>query len=181
MPAVNDDDFAALYTSLQVVVYRYAERRVGSERAKDITSETFAVAWEKRHEYPLDRSAWPAWTIGIARNKVLQEIQRRQRKHHDHRFVEDWTTPWNEPAVEDSSRVVMDSDEARRIFEALTPAEQDLFGIAFIKDLTPQDGAMVLGISVTAYTTRVGRLRQRLRDLDRAATSAEMPRESRTQ
>ncbi len=162
---MTDDDFSALYTSLRTVVFRYAARRVGTERAKDITAETFAVAWEKRDDYPADRSAWPAWTIGIARNKVLQDIQKRHRKHHDNRFIDDWLEPWAEPSVADSTETVGDSDLARRVFAALTPAEQDLFALAFIRDLTPSDGAMILNISVTAYTTRVGRLRQRLRDL----------------
>lgn len=168
---MTDEEFSALYSSMRLVVFRYATRRVGSERAKDITSETFAVAWEKRDEFPSNRAAWPAWTVGIARNKVLQDIQKRSRKHHDHRFVDDWLQPWAEPAVHDASEAIVDSDQARRIFAALTPAEQDLFALAFIRDLTPADGAMVLDISVTAYTTRVGRLRKRLRDLQTPSAS----------
>lgn len=166
LSAVTDDEFGALYTALSPVVYGYAARRVGAERAKDITSETFTVAWEKRHEYPGDSESWPAWTIGIARNKVLQDIQRRERKHHDHRLATDWMKASTEPSAEDFSGAVVDSVRARTIFAALTPAEQDLFGIAFLHDLSPADGAGVLGISTTAYTTRVSRLRQRLRDLD---------------
>lgn len=170
---MTDDDFSALYTSMRAVVFRYAARRVGPERAKDIVAETFAVAWEKREDYPEDQAAWPAWTIGIARNKVLQDIQRRQRKHHDNRFIDDWLEPWAEPAVADSTDTVGDSDQARRVFAALTPAEQDLFALAFVRDLTPADGAMILNISVTAYTTRVGRLRQRLRSLQTPAPASD--------
>lgn len=178
---MTDEEFSALYTALQPVVYRYVARRVGPERAKDVTSDTFTVAWEKRHEYPRDRDSWTAWTIGIARNKMLQELQKRGRKHHDHRFASDWTSTWAEPAVEDFSRAVLDSDEARAIFTALTPAEQDLFGLAFLRDLTPADGAAVLGITVSAYTTRVGRLRQRLRDLDAIFRNADTsPQRSQT-
>ncbi|WP_311208460.1 MULTISPECIES: RNA polymerase sigma factor [unclassified Aeromicrobium] len=177
---MTEEEFGDLYAALQTVVYRYAARRVGPERAKDITSDTFALAWEKRHEYPADNSAWPAWTVGIARNKVLQEIQKRERKHHDHRFVDDWLQPSAEPSVEDFSRGVLESDQARRIFAALTPAEQDLFGIAFIRDLTPSDGAAVLGISTSAYTTRVGRLRQRLRALDIGVNKPAITQRSKT-
>lgn len=170
---MDDEDFRELYTALQPVVYRYAARRLGADRAKDITAETFVVAWEKRHEFPADRSAWAAWTVGIARNKLLQDVQRRHRKHHDHRFTADWVAEHTEPAVEDPSRAVIESDISHAIFDALTPAEQDLFGIAFIRDLSPEDGATVLAISMTAYTTRVARLRQRLRTLEAALNRAD--------
>lgn len=159
---MDDEEFGALYDALKRPVHAFAARRVGPEAAKDVVSETFEVVWRKRDEFPGDRAAWPSWVVGIAKNKVLQELQRRTRKHHDNRFVQDWTV---EPVTDDTSHVVLDSVESQRIYRELSPAEKHLFDIAFFRDLRPSEAAAVLGISTSAFTTRVSRLRQRLRDL----------------
>lgn len=166
---MTEEDFGDLYTSLKSAIFAFAARRVGPESAKDVLSDTFEVAWSKRHEFPADRSAWAAWVVGIAKNKVLQELQRHRRKHHDSRFVADWVSPTHEPASEDASRIVVEQDIGRRVYGDLSPAEQLLFDIAFIRELSPEGAAAVLGISLTAYTTRVSRLRQRLRLLQQQA------------
>ncbi|KQY55811.1 hypothetical protein ASD11_15010 [Aeromicrobium sp. Root495] len=172
-----EEDFADLYAALREPVLAFAVRRVGREAAKDVVSETFEVAWRKRAEFPDDRTKWAAWIVGIAKNKVLQELERRSRKHHDNRFTEDWLGPHPASTGEDVARVVVDSDAGRRVYRALSPAEKLLFDVAFFRELSPQDGAQVLGISTSAFTSRVNRLRQRLRELqeldppDNASTS----------
>ncbi|MFC5677146.1 RNA polymerase sigma factor [Aeromicrobium endophyticum] len=162
---MDDEEFGALYDALKRPVHAFAARRVGPEAAKDVVSETFEVVWRKRDEFPPDRAAWPAWVVGIAKNKVLQELQRRTRKHHDNRFAQDWTV---EPVTDDTSHSVLDSVESQQIYRELTPAEKHLFDVAFFRDLPPSQAAAVLGISTSAFTTRVSRLRQRLRDLSEA-------------
>lgn len=143
----------------------FAVRRVGSESAKDVVSETFEVAWRNRMDFPTDRAAWAGWVVGIAKNKVLQELQRRTRKHHDNRYAEDWASQSHTSVQDDVTRLVIDSLEAQFVYSRLTPAEQQLFDIAFLRDLGPDDGAQVLGISPSAFTSRVNRLRQRLRSM----------------
>ena len=161
---VTDEDFRDLYTALRDSVFTFAVRRVGPEAAKDVVSETFEVAWRRRGEAPDDRSVWAGWIVGIAKNKVLQEYQRRTRKHHDNRFVEDWVGS-ETSSVEDVARAVVDSIDGQRVYRDLTPAEQRLFDVAFFRELTVEQAAGVLSISPSAYTTRVARLRARIREL----------------
>ncbi|MFI5430223.1 RNA polymerase sigma factor [Aeromicrobium sp. UC242_57] len=163
---MTEEDFGDLYRSLRDPVFLFAIRRVGSEAAADVVSETFEIAWRKRADFPKDPKMWAAWVVGIAKNKVLQEIQRRSRKHHDNRFVEDWPGAHRQPSPEDVARAVIDSDNARRIYSRLTPAEQLLFDVAFLRELSADDCAHALGISTSAFTSRVSRLRQRLRYLE---------------
>jgi len=172
---VTDEDFRDLYNALRDPIFVFAMRRVGSEAAADVVSETFEIAWRKRDDFPSDRTAWASWVVGIAKNKVLQEIQRRSRKHHDNRFIDDWPGPHHSFSEEDVARSVIDSDIARRVYGQLTPAEQLLFDVAFIRELQPADGAQVLGISVSAFTSRVNRLRQRLRSLDESESLGPNP------
>ena len=161
---MTEEDFRDLYSALRDSVFTFAVRRVGPEAAKDVVSETFEVAWRRRLESPADRNAWAGWIVGIAKNKVLQEHQRRTRKHHDNRFVEDWVGP-HPASAEDVARSVIDSVEGRRIYAELTPAEQRLFDVAFFRGLSVEQAAGTLSISPSAYTTRVGRLRARISQL----------------
>jgi RNA polymerase sigma factor (sigma-70 family) len=142
-------------------VFSYAAARLSPEQAKDVTNSTFEVVWRKRHDVPADPSEWPAWIFGVAKNQVLQEMQRVRRKHHDNRFVSD-TSPVEASPQPDIADVVAVTDSARRIWRQLTPAEQQLLNLAFLGDLDNVSASRLLGISVTAYTTRVTRLRQRI-------------------
>lgn len=170
--AVTEEDFRDLFNALRGPVFAFAVRRVGPEAANDVVSETFEVVWRKRADFPSDRTAWPPWVIGIAKNKVLQELQRRSRKHHDNRFIEDWATS-HSGSTEDAARVVLDSFSAQWVYSQLTPAEQQLFDVAFLQELRPHDGAAVLGISTSAFTSRVNRLRYRLRTIEAAIEASD--------
>jgi RNA polymerase sigma factor (sigma-70 family) len=158
---VDDDEFKELYARMSKQVFSYAAARLSPEQAKDVTNNTFEVVWRKRHVVPADRTEWPAWIFGVAKNQVLQELQRVRRKHHDNRFVSDMSLE-EAPRDLDIADVVALTDSARRIWSQLTPAEQQLLNLAFLGDLDNASASSLLGISVTAYTTRVTRLRQRI-------------------
>jgi RNA polymerase sigma-70 factor (ECF subfamily) len=164
---VGDDEFRELYVRTNRQLFLFALHRLSPEQAKDAVSDTFEVAWRKRESGPSEPSEWPAWLFGIIKNQILQEVQRVRRKHHDNRFVDDTPhlTKTREPDIADS---VTMSDSARRIWSLLTPAEQNLLNVAFLGNLEKAQAAQRLGISVTAYTTRVTRLRQRIASLDDA-------------
>ncbi len=166
---MTDEEFGDLYNDLRTVLFAYAARRVGVEAAHDVVAETFEVAWRKRGAFPDDRDSWRAWIVGIAKKKVLQELQRRTRKHHDRRFVEDWLPAAVEPTTEDIAGRVAESDLGRRVYEQLSPSDKRLFQIAFCRDLDPSQAAAMLDISLTAYSTRVSRLRQRITALHQEA------------
>jgi RNA polymerase sigma factor (sigma-70 family) len=162
---VDDGEFGELYSSTHHQIYWFAVRRLGHDQAKEVVSATFEVAWRSRSEFPEDPSFWRAWVVGIAKNKVLQEAQRTKRKHHDNRFVADWLPAGHEATTEDAARVVVEHDQAMRVYAQLSPSEQLLFDVAFFRDLGPEGAARVLGISTTALTSRVSRLRTRLKVL----------------
>ena len=162
---MGDDEFRELYVRMNRQLFLFALHRLSPEQAKDAVSNTFEVAWRKRDAGPSEPTEWPAWLFGIIKNQILQEIQRVRRKHHDNRFVDDtnYPTKAREPDIAD---LVTTSDSARRIWGLLTPSEQNLLNIAFLGNLDKAQAAQRLGISITAYTTRVTRLRQRIASLD---------------
>ena len=165
---MGEDEFRELYARLGAQLFSYAALRLSPEQAKDIVNSTFEVVWNKRHDVPDESSEWPAWIFGIGKNHILQELQRVRRKHHDNRFIPEYSSQVDDSGAPDVADVVAQSDSGRRIWSQLTPAEHQLLNIAFMRDLDKQQAAKILGISVTAYTTRVTRLRQRIATLDSA-------------
>lgn len=91
LPAVAEDDaelirqaqqdlrkFTDLYERYVQRVYRYLLVRTGSVAdAEDLTSQTFMAAMEHLHQYKGQRP-FPAWLLGIAKNKRA-DFYRRQK------------------------------------------------------------------------------------------------------
>lgn len=163
---MGEDEFGEIYARLREPIFRYAAGRLSPEQAGDVVSETFEVVWRKRHECPADENEWPAWIVGIARKKVLQEIDRVTRKHHDGRFIADQTSLLDRVVTADVADVVTTSDSGRWVWSQLTPPERELLDLAFIDRIDRDQAAQILGITPTAYATRLTRLRRRIIRLD---------------
>lgn len=159
---MGEQEFAEIYGRLRDSVFRFALGRLPPEQAKDVVSDTFEVVWRKRDESPADEREWPAWIIGIARNKVAQEVDRGVRKHHDNRFIADQSVIVETVVVGDVAEIVADSASGRWVWSQLTPAERELLDIAFIDRLDRDHAAQILGVTATAYATRLTRLRKRI-------------------
>lgn len=165
---MGEEEFAEAYASLRDSIFSFAARRLSPEQAKDIVGETFEVVWRKRDECPAERAEWPAWIVGIARIKVLQEIDRTSRKHHDSRFSHDFADA-EQAVTQDVADEVAASSGGRWVWDQLSDSERELLSLAFIQHIDRADAAQILGITPTAYATRLTRLRQRIVLLDEAS------------
>lgn len=163
--ACDEAAFQRLYASVGPDVFLFAVRRLSPDQAKDVVNDTFEVVWRKRAQLPACSTEWPAWVVGVARNKIRQELSRQRR-----RPVASALDALHVLRREDLERAsgqevaesVVDSLASRDIYRRLSDDERELFDLAHLQCLSPQDGARVLGISVTAYTSRVSRLRMRI-------------------
>lgn len=158
---VERQEFAALYELLRKPLFGYAAARLSAQSALDIVHDTFEVVWAKRDEAPSDPEQRTAWCFGIARNKIRQEIQRVQRKHHDNRFF-DGMTGRSEPMVEDVAETVVESVTGRVVWESLSSDDRELLLVVASANLSGLEMASLLGISHDAYRRRVSRLRERI-------------------
>ena len=59
-----------------------------------------------------------------------------------------------------------DTEYGQWVWRSLDPSDQRLMNVAFVRQLSPAEGAGLLGITVSAYTTRVLRLRRKLEALE---------------
>jgi RNA polymerase sigma factor (sigma-70 family) len=161
-PTVGEVDFTDLYEALKSRVFSVARRRLAHHRAEEVTCSTFETVWAKRAECPLDGNERVAWVFGILRYKILQELERPIRKPHDHRFTADFHV---EPGQGDFAEAVADSMLAKWVFCRLTAIEQELLTIAHASGMSREECAEYFALSVGAFSTRVSRLRTRIKQL----------------
>ncbi|HEX6354533.1 sigma-70 family RNA polymerase sigma factor [Actinophytocola sp.] len=75
-PAV---EFGRLFDVYAQPLHRYLARRVGTETADDLVSETFLVALNQRHTYDPHRGAVRSWLYGIATNLLRRQYRQELR------------------------------------------------------------------------------------------------------
>jgi RNA polymerase sigma factor (sigma-70 family) len=139
------DDFCVVYRECYPRVLAYAASHAGAQRAEDITSETFTIAWRKLDQMP--SNALP-WLLGIARN--LLKASRRQAWHDE---IDDV------PVTDDFVRVV----EIRAALASLSDGDQEVLTLIAWHGLPAAEAALVLGCTTATFFVRLHRARRRLR------------------
>ena len=134
-------------------VFAYAARRVGRERAEDVVSDTFLVAWRHREQRP-DQDL--PWLLAVAR-RVIGESYRadeRWRRLQDRAAADGVATEWA-----GATRPLA----AREALAALDEREREVLLLSAWEGLSSRQAAAVLGTSPAAYRMRLGRARRHLR------------------
>ncbi|MEV5823055.1 RNA polymerase sigma factor [Micromonospora haikouensis] len=73
--------FTVLYDRHAASLYRYAHGRVGADVVDDVVSETFLIAFRRRHRYDVSRLDARPWLFGIL-TKEISHHRRRERAHY---------------------------------------------------------------------------------------------------
>lgn len=131
-------------------IYGYAARRVGRQRAGEVVSDVFAVAWRRRGDLP--EHPLP-WLYGVARKVIGQQLRTDVRQSELRSALE-------------QVRLEARSEWADRVaaaFSRLDDADQEVLRLVAWEQLRPSEAAQVLGTSPTAFRMRLSRARRRLR------------------
>lgn len=172
---MDEATYEALYRDLHGAVFGYARASLAPHEARDVVSETFEVVWRKRRSAPTEPEALRQWCFGIARKKILQERQRRVRKHHDNRFSADHSSEGMHNAPDVAERVVT-TRVAEQMWHALQAEDQQLLAILVTSEGSAEENAARLGTSYTAYMSRVWRVRKRLEQMMLGSASEDSER-----
>jgi len=156
--------YAALYRSTYADVLGFVARRLGGAdssglaRAEDVTHETFLIAWRRFAAVPEDYGAARAWLFTTARNCLLND----QRAAARHRALQ---VKIADAAADAESAPSAPSSHPNlaAAWAALTPEHQEAISLVAWDELTAKQAAQTLGISETAFRSRLSRARAQLR------------------
>ncbi len=136
------------------LVYLTGDRAV----AEDLTAETFARALERWHRYDPRRGGPRTWLCQLARSTALDHFraeERRRRREGRYAVTE----------LRESTEGVFGeglSPALERALAQLSAAEREVIALRVVLELDGEGAARVLGISVTACSTRLSRALQKL-------------------
>ena len=133
--------------------------------AEDLTSETFEAAFKTWRRFDPGRGTPRAWLLAIARSTALDwfrsDARRRKREERS-----------ESAERRDDSGSFGDgfSAELEEALRTLSAGEREVVALRIVLDLDGEETARLLGISVTAVSTRLSRalskLEERMRNHD---------------
>jgi RNA polymerase sigma-70 factor (ECF subfamily) len=162
--------FGAIFDRHFDAIYRYLARRVGRERAEDLASQTFVVAFERRAGFQLDVDSARPWLYGIA-TKLLANDRRAEQRLLE--MLVRLGAQARDEVVQIS--VLADTDRGLAgVLASLEPGQRDVLFLHVWAGLTYEEIAGSLGLALGTVSSRISRARASLRaDLGSAgATSA---------
>jgi RNA polymerase sigma factor (sigma-70 family) len=131
------------------LVYLTGDRAV----AEDLTAETFAKALERWHRFDSNRGAVGTWLCQLARSTALDHFRSEERRRRrEGRYAIAGRGESAEPVFGDGL-----SPELERALAELSAAEREVIALRVVLELEGAAAARVLGISVSACSTRLSR------------------------
>ena len=145
--------FEALYRQHFRAVLRYALARLEPESARDVTAETFLIAWRRLPDVPDDAAPW---LFGVARKVISGQIRSDTRRQALRQRLTGADA--SEPGVDEevAERAVVLTALAR-----LGEADREVLRLIAWDGLPPAAAAEVLGVSRLAFGVRLHRARRR--------------------
>jgi RNA polymerase sigma-70 factor (ECF subfamily) len=145
-------------------ILRYASARLGSNLAEDVTAETFLAAFRARSRYDLSRGNARPWLYGIA----IRQIGKHARA--ERRYVQALSRVQAETVTTDFGDRVADRVTAEQlrprlsaVLSGLPRQDRELLLLVAWTELTYEETAQALGVSVSAVRSRLHRIRARTR------------------
>jgi RNA polymerase sigma factor (sigma-70 family) len=126
------DALQRVYDAYGRLVFSLCRRSLGNETAADVTQEVFVAAWQARHQFDRSRGSLAGWLMGIARNKVVDNLRAQSRRP----VTTNDPTPVDAPV---SAKAVDDLADRLLLAEALAELpdrSKRVIELAFFEDLT---------------------------------------------
>jgi RNA polymerase sigma-70 factor (ECF subfamily) len=161
----DESAFAVLYDATAARVYGLAVRVVRDPaQAEEVTQESFLEVWRTAGRFDPGRGSALSWLLTITHRKAVDRVRsaeassRRDTTYQQH----------NQPVEHDSTAEAAEASlEARRVrgaLSALTEAQREAVGLAFLGGYTHTEVATMLELPVGTAKTRIRDGMIRLRD-----------------
>ncbi len=133
--------------------------------AEDVLQSAYLrlVSGKARYE---GRSSFKTWLFGVIR-RTAQEHRRRNRAQRERTLRLLPTEPLEAGSPDPLSTLEQEerSQKLLRALEALSPRQREILHLVFYQDLTIEEGAEVMGVSLGSARTHYQRGKERLRAL----------------
>jgi RNA polymerase sigma-70 factor (ECF subfamily) len=154
----SDLQFRAWVEPHLAVMRRVAAREVGSAGADDVVQEALVRAWRRRETFDPSRGAPRTWLLAI----VLDRARRHARD------AARWPRLHLVDTHDDDAQPVSGSAVGQRLdveaaVRRLAARQRQAVVLHYLADLSVEDIALVLGISVGSVKTHLRQARARLR------------------
>jgi RNA polymerase sigma-70 factor, ECF subfamily len=149
-PSRNDFEtfFRANYSKLS----RYVARRVPTSRVDDVVSASFIVAWEK---YSTIHAPSLPWLIRIASYEIANVRRKQTREIRNSISIV-------QVEIAEPTRDVFDGSHIRSAMATLSRSQQEILRLVLWDELSREDIAQILDLSINAVNVRYHRALQRL-------------------
>lgn len=149
----------------RAAVFRYARAHAGDHDAEDVLQQTFLAAWQHAGTATAERGAKP-WLLTIARNALARMRRRPAGDSAAPASIEDLgeAAGFADPAAtpERFAAAAEERGALAAAMAALLPLERDVIHLRDIEELTGDEVAELLGLSLPAMKSRLHRARLRL-------------------
>jgi RNA polymerase sigma factor (sigma-70 family) len=159
----SDDDvvaFTALFQLYGRQIHQYLAHRVGASEADELTSETFALAFDSRHRFDANRGSSRAWLFGIATNVLRLHFRRERRRSRAHARSASLRTHIS--AADAVALEATDREFVRQALDALDVRAREVTYLIGGFGLSYEETAMALGIPIGTVRSRYFRARKQL-------------------
>lgn len=154
-----EERFEALFNANYGDVLAYAVRRCPSRHdAEDVVAETFAVAWRRIAHVPRGECARP-WLFGTAHMVLLNQERARRRQRSLAEKVRDVL---HGPQDRGTNTDLPERERIKGAFASLTATDRELLQLHVWEELSADEIAVALDISIPAVWKRLQRARERL-------------------
>jgi RNA polymerase sigma-70 factor (ECF subfamily) len=150
--AKNQDQeaFGELYDEYVDPIFRYIYYKVGDfSESQDLTGQTFLKAFENISSYKMRDVAFSSWLYRIAHNLVVDYF-RSASKHESVPIEEHLPVHATEGNPVETVLADMDSDRLFRAMQKLTHNQREIVVLKIIDNLSNEQVAEIMGISVGA-------------------------------
>ncbi len=129
-------------------VFRFCARRVGVDRAADVSQETFLTAQRALHRFRGD-SNLRTWLFGIAHN----ECRRMSRRQRCEPLLLDMDP--ERPANAETEDSILDRHALSLALAKLSPEHREVVMLHEVEGLTYEEAATVLGVPTGTVKSRL--------------------------
>jgi RNA polymerase sigma-70 factor, ECF subfamily len=154
--------FTNLLESYQKPVYNLCYRMLGDElEAEDAAQETFLRAYKNLRRYDSQRS-FSTWLLSISAHYCIDQIRKRRYTVYSYDESADFEPPDKGPGPEASYLIAENQARVQALLASLNPQDRAAVVMRYWSELSYEEIADALDLTVSAVKSRLFRARKEL-------------------